>query len=133
MKKSDAVKITRRYIEGQFPKSCPNCKKEYATLYEYLKGTSHQGSPISYDASEGNWKPKTPLGTFSMANCSCGNTLAVDSGRMNLFTMWKLLRWAKKETNKKGISISKLLSDIRDIIDKQVTMENEKEKGSEEK
>jgi hypothetical protein len=112
--------MTRSHIEGKFPKTCSNCHRVYATLAEYLLATRHVGAPISYDAEEGDWTPTEPLGTQSLANCSCGSTLAIGSSGMNLWTTWRLMRWARNESRLRGISIEQLLVWVRAQIDEQV-------------
>ena len=70
-----------------------------------------------------NWKPEKQLGTTSMANCVCGSTLAISSRHMGLTKMWKLLKWARKEKKKRGVSIDDILDDIRKKIDYNVLNE----------
>jgi hypothetical protein len=116
----DAIRTTRSHIEGKFPKTCPSCHKVFATLADYLLETRHVGPPISYDAQEGDWEPTRPLGTQSMANCSCGSTLTIDSGGMSLWNLWRLMRWARHESRFRGITIDQLLIWVRAQIDEQV-------------
>lgn len=120
MTEKEAIEIIQNYINTQFPKDCPKCGRRYNSLREYLQNTTHQGDPISYDAEDGDWKPKKPIGTFSLANCQCGTTLSVDSSEMKLGTMWRLLFWTRVETLKRGMSMRELLSHLRQEIDKKV-------------
>jgi hypothetical protein len=120
----EAVRITRYYIEKQFPKTCASCGKKYATLKDYLSNTRHVGQPISYDAEMNDWEPDMPAGTFSLANCSCNNTLAITSANFPLPIIWKLMRWARNETKRRGVSINTLLEHVRQKIDEQVLAEN---------
>jgi hypothetical protein len=39
---------------------------------------------------------------------------------MGLLTLWRLLRWARKESSSRGISVGELLDDVRRKIDQQV-------------
>jgi hypothetical protein len=110
----------REHLEGLFPRTCSNCGRNFATLREFLQVTTHQGQPISYDAQAGNWQPQKPTGTMTFVNCSCGTTLALSSEGMPLPQLWRLLNWAKIETNRRGISSQALLSYLRDEICKQV-------------
>jgi hypothetical protein len=116
----NAIRMTRAHIEGQFPKTCPSCQKVFATLADYLLETRHVGAPISYDADAGNWAPTEPVGTVSLANCSCGSTLVIDSDSMGLWTMWRLMRWARHESRRRGITVGQLLTWVRAQIDEQV-------------
>lgn len=121
MDENKAVDITKKYIESQFPKTCPKCGMRFNSLAEYLLNTTHVGDPVSYDADDGDWTPKNPIGTASYATCkSCRTTLAISSKGMNLITMWKLLAWARMESRKRGISMSELLKHIRQEIDRRV-------------
>ena len=92
MTAGEAVRKTRAHIEGQFPKTCPTCRKVFTTLADYLIETQHIGPPVSYDAEAGDWTPKMPLGTMSMANCRCGTTLNIGSGGMSIWTLWRLMK-----------------------------------------
>jgi len=120
VKEDDVVEILRDFISKKFPKDCPVCKKRYNSLAEYLRNTTHVGKPVSYDADQKDWMPEKPLGTLSMANCSCGNTLVIESSGMGLITMWRLLNWVRTETRARGITTSELLEDLRNEIDKSV-------------
>jgi len=44
---------------------------------------------------------------------------------MGLLTMWRLLRWARKESSRRGIRVSELLDGIRREIDQQVLSETQ--------
>jgi hypothetical protein len=120
MSEDEVVKIVRSFIEGQFPRSCMVCGREYVSLADYLRNTDHLGSPISYDAEMGDWRPDKPVGTVSLANCSCGNTLAITSHGMKRWTMWRLLLWAKMESMERGTTLRELLADLRHKIDRSV-------------
>jgi hypothetical protein len=124
MTEEQVIHTVRTYIEKQFPKECKNCGYRYGSLKEYLKTTVHIGAPHSYDAEGENWQPAKPLGTYSFADCKCGNTLVIGSSRMNVATMCRLLWWAKKEKAKRGITVNELLIDLREKIDNQVLSED---------
>jgi hypothetical protein len=123
LKEVEVVEIIRRHVERKFPMVCSSCGHRFASLKEYLEYTTPLGNPISYDAQAGNWRPLKPLGTLAFANCRCGTTLAISSDGMGLFTLWRLLRWAKKESSFRGIGVGELLGDIRKKIDQQVLNE----------
>jgi hypothetical protein len=123
MTEEQVILTVRTYIEKQFPKECKNCGYRYGSLKEYLQKTTHIGEPHSYDAEFEDWQPRKPLGTYSFADCKCGNTLVIGSSRMKVATMLCLLWWAKKEKAKRGITINELLTDLRKKIDAQVLSE----------
>ena len=110
----------RAHIETKFPKSCSKCGRTFASLKEYLQTTTHVGNPVSYDADLKSWRPFKPVGTLSFANCKCGTTLAISSDGMGLVVMWRLLRWARKESTARNISVGELLDGVREKIDRQV-------------
>ncbi len=120
MEEQQVINIIRNYLETQFPKTCSNCKQVYPSLENYLRKTSHLGMPVSYDAEFKDWKPKQQIGTVSLANCSCGNTLAFNSKGIGLLTMWRLLSWARKESRKRQIPVRQLLHELRKKIDRSV-------------
>jgi len=64
--------------------------------------------------------PPNPLGTFTFANCPCGNTLSLSSHGMPLTQLWALLAWARLETQRRGISPHALLNYLRERICDQV-------------
>ncbi len=117
----EVIKVMREHLESLFPKTCGNCQRSFATLKEYLLSTTHVGSAIPYDADAGDWRPLNPSGTVTYANCPCGNTMMLSSDGMPLPKLWKLLRWAKKETKIRGRSPRELLNYLREEICKQVT------------
>ena len=120
MTEVEAMDTIRGFLAKQFPKTCANCGRRYETLADYVANTTHTGSPISHDADDDDWRPRQPMGSFAMANCTCGNTLAVTSEGMSLAMMWRLLRWVRTETHRRGISTSDLLADLRDKIDRRI-------------
>ena len=120
MNEHDVVAVVRAHIETKFPKVCTKCGRTFASLKEYLQCTTHVGSPISYDADMKNWRPWKPVGTLSFANCPCGTTLAVSSDGMGVIVMWRLLRWARRESARRNISVGELLDGVRQKIDRQV-------------
>lgn len=120
MKEIKVVEIIRRHVERKFPMVCSSCKHRFASLKDYLEYTTHVGNPISYDAQAGNWRPRKPLGTLAFANCRCGTTLCIGSDGMGLFTLWRLLRWVRKESSSRGIGVGELLADVRKKIDQQI-------------
>jgi hypothetical protein len=119
MNEDDVVRIVRSYIEGLFPRVCPNCGRHFASLRDYLERTTHLADPIRYD-DLGEGIPDKPLGPMSLANCTCGTTLTVGSSGIPTAQMIVLLTWAKAESRRRSITVRELLRHIRDRIDRQV-------------
>lgn len=99
------------------------CGRVFGSLTEYVRVTSHVGQPVSYDAENDDWKPREPVGTFAVALCPCGTSLAIGSGGMRLTTLWRLMRFARTETRRRGITLRQYLALIRGEIDRQVLAE----------
>jgi hypothetical protein len=116
----DVVAVVRAHIETKFPKVCTKCGRTFASLKEYLQITTHVGNPVSFDADMKRWSPFRPVGTLSFANCPCGTTLVVSSDGMGVTVMWRLLRWARRESARRNISVGELLDGVRKKIDRQV-------------
>jgi hypothetical protein len=125
MTEAEVVRAMREHLEGLFPKTCPNCRRKFATLREYLQLTRHLGAPMPYDAELGDWQPRAPIGTTTYANCPCGNTLMLSSEGMPLLQLWRLLAWARTETQRRGMSPQELLNYLRKVICQQVLAEPE--------
>ena len=115
----------RAHLEGLFPKVCSKCRRRFETLREYLQITRHVGSAMPYDAELGDWTPAQPVGTLTLANCPCGNTLSLSSDGMPLLQLWALLNWARSETKRRGMSPQELLNHLRAEITRQVLAEPE--------
>jgi len=120
MNKAKANKLTRKYIESQFPRTCSNCGRTFQTLFDYLIKTRHLGDPIAYDEDALKVDGQNLTGVVSYANCVCGSTLTITSQAMDFLTYWRLMFWAKMESRKHKITISKLLRQVRKDIDDQV-------------
>jgi hypothetical protein len=108
------------HLEGLFPKVCNKCGTTFGTFREYLLATKYQGAPMSYDLEMGHWNPLEPLGAASMANCPCGNTLALTNLGMPREQLWRLMQWAKTEMEQKRLSQGELLIQVRLEIRRQV-------------
>jgi hypothetical protein len=118
MTEAEVIVVMRHHLEGKFPKKCGACARTFANLKDYLLHTTHVGQPKSYDAELGIFQPSKPIGTMSLANCSCGSTLALGSDGMSLVTMWRLLRWLRGEMARRRQNASVVLEDLRCSIDR---------------
>jgi hypothetical protein len=123
MTEAEVVETVRKHFESLFPKTCPTCRRQFATLREYILGTERIGPVRSYDADVGDWTTKQPVGSVALANCPCGSTLALSTEGMSLPQRLALLSWVKSETQRRGISPSALLDRLRDTIRTQVLAE----------
>jgi hypothetical protein len=118
MTEDEVVRILRDYFESLFPKACSACGRRFATLAAYIQATTSVGQPVSYDANDDNWDTRQPIGSAALANCSCGTTLALTTEEMALPLRLELLNWVRMETQRRGITPSDLLADLRDKIRK---------------
>jgi hypothetical protein len=121
----EAVRVIRAHVEGKFPKTCTLCERVFFTLFDYVRGTRPVGEPVSYDAVLEDWTPTEPIGTYTLVLCSCGTSLAIDSSGMNLLMLWRLMRFARKETRRTGETVSALLERIRKEVHRQVIIEGD--------
>lgn len=128
MREAEVVAATRKYLERHFPLVCPLCQHRYPTLREYLLNTEHQGDAIPFDAELGIWRPRHPIGTVTLANCRCGNTLGLSSEGAPLIQLWRLLDWARIETQKRQQTPRELLNYLREVICTQVLSESSPER-----
>ena len=117
MSDEDVIIVMRQHLEKQFPKNCNACGRTYANLKDYLLRTTHVGPPVSYDVELGIFEPSNPVGTMSLANCACGNTLVINSDGMSLMTMWQLIRWLRREMTRRRHAASVVLEDLRRSVD----------------
>jgi hypothetical protein len=124
MTEAEVVKTLREHFEGLFPKVCPNCKRCYTTLREYILITKRLGQSMSYDAELGNWHTSQPIGSVAMSNCPCGSTLALGTEGMPLPLRLLMLNWVRIETQRRGLGPQELLDYLRDKIRKQVLAES---------
>ena len=115
----EVVAIVRDHIESKFPKLCANCGRQYGSLPDYLRRTTHLGNPLNVD-DPATASTERLVGAISYANCPCGSTLAISSAGLDVLTMWALLQWAGASASRRGISVGELLADLRRRIDEEV-------------
>src|ERR1700745_4266737 len=120
MTEAEALEVLRRHFESLFPKTCATCGRRYATLREYILTTKRRGSTKPYDADLGAWKTTSPIGSLAYADCSCGSTLALSTEGLALSQRQALLTWVKSETERRHVTPSALLDQLRDTIRAQV-------------
>lgn len=109
---ADEVFATMRaYYEGLFPKTCPHCRRRFATLSEYVKTTTPVGRYLSYDLDGGD--PTPEVGTLALASCPCGDTLALGTDGLPTATRLRLLDWVQGEASRRQISASDLMDQFR--------------------
>ena len=129
MNEDEVIEIGKRYYESLFPRSCPNCQRQFQTLREYLLVTTRIGHAHSYDAEIGDWETENPIGTIMCTKCPCGTTLALSTDNMILAQRLALLDWIRKETQRQGISPPALLERLRDGVRQLVLSETDKEES----
>lgn len=123
MTEDDAVRIVRSYIEGLFPKVCPKCGREFPTLREYLRSTSHLGSPYFLESARAAME--NPLGPIAHALCICGNTLTIGSEGIPKDQLVELITWARTEAQRRSIDLNQVVRALRDRIDVEVLQDDE--------
>lgn len=101
----------RGYYASLFPKICPSCQRCFASLEEYVALTRPAGRYMSYDIGGGSWTPD--VGTFALANCPCGDTLALTTDGLDRSTRLKLLEWVKAEADRRSVKPEELLDYLR--------------------
>ena len=124
MTETEVIEIVREHFKSLFPRDCPNCRRHFKTLRDYILATTRIGKTRSYDADTGDWHTKEPIGTVAAANCPCGNTLTLTTDGMKMENRLKLLNWVRIETQQRGIGASELLDKIRDTVRQQILAEN---------
>jgi hypothetical protein len=112
----EAVEVVQRHLESLFPLTCANCGRSYATLREYIRTTRRLGPAVSFDAEEGQWETRSPIGSLALANCPCGSTISLSTRTMALAQRLALLAWMRDETLRRGVAPSDLLERMRDEI-----------------
>jgi hypothetical protein len=117
---AEAVRLIRAHVESKFPKTCNMCGRVFSDLADYLRGTRYVGQPVSYDADMEDWTPKEPVGSYAMSVCPCGTSLTIDSSGVSLVTLWRLMRFARGESQRRGVTVSEVLVEIRGAVRNQV-------------
>ena len=113
MTEAKAIALMIEHMEGLFPKTCPNCERQFATLRDFMLNTEPIGNPIAHDLELGDLNPLHPIGAVANSNCRCGSSLALTSEGMPLFRLWSLLHWAKRETQRRDLTPQELLDYLR--------------------
>jgi hypothetical protein len=115
----EIIRMLRTYYDSLFPKVCHNCGRSFATLREYFLNTDRLWPTTDLDAELGDFEPLHPFGTMSMANCSCGSTLALSSKDMPVSQNQLLLDWYQVEMPRAGLDQNGLSDYLRVEICKQ--------------
>jgi hypothetical protein len=119
----DVVRIVRAYIEGLFPKVCPKCGRQFLSLRDYLRSTTHLGGPHVFESARE--ATENPLGPIAHALCTCGNILTIGSEGIPKDQLVELIAWAKADAQRRSIDINQVLRALRDRIDAEVLHDNE--------
>ncbi len=116
MTEDEVITILHEYFEGLFPRSCPNCRRRFATLREYIRVTTPVGPTVSFEAELGDWKSVKPVGSLALVHCPCGSTMGLSTKNLALSRRLELLEWIRVETRRLGVSPTELLEQIRDKV-----------------
>ena len=120
MTEAQVIEIMIEHLEGLFPKTCPNCRRQFSTLRDFVLKTAPTGKLVSRDLELGELKPLHPTGAVAVSNCGCGCSLMLTSEGMPLSRYWELLVWADRETKRRGVTPQELLQYMRGEIRKKV-------------
>jgi hypothetical protein len=120
MTETEVIRVLRGYYEGLFPKHCSNCGRTFATLGDYIVATQPLWPSVAYEIEMGDFEPRQPIDGLAMANCVCGNTLALSSSEMPLPQTRLLLEWIRTETERRSLKPSELLDHLRKEVRRQV-------------
>ncbi len=115
----EIIRLMHAHFAGLFPRACPKCRRHFATLRDYILNTERIGGTISYDAELGEWTPRRPMGAVALANCACGNTLALSTEGLPLAQIHQMLAWVKAETERSGASAKDVIGRVRDAVRRQ--------------
>jgi hypothetical protein len=125
MNEDTAIAIIRNHFEGQFPKTCLNCRLVFNSLAEYIQITSPIGDPVSYDLEKWVWDPPLkPLETLIFSHCKCRSTISVSSKGMDSSVSLELLEWFRADVTKRGITVRKFLGNLRSEVRRRVLDES---------
>jgi hypothetical protein len=113
---NEVIRVNYQYLLSEFPKRCTNCGRTFATLHQWVLETRRIGEAMSYDAELGDWQAPDPLGTLALANCPCGNTIALTTAGIPLEKIHVMLQWLRGETERRGVTASQVLDEIRDGV-----------------
>ncbi len=117
MIEAEMMRIILEHVYKQFPKKCNNCQRVFSSYRDYLLHTERVGVPISYDLELDDLNPDHSSGNIALANCSCGNTIAISSSGMPLTQIWRILAWVKLESSRRGVSKEVIVCHIRDTVE----------------
>ena len=119
MSESEIIQLVRNHFEGLFPKTCPNCHRQFGSLRDYIAHTQCLAGISSYDADVGDWAPSRPIGAVAMANCRCGTTLGLSTDGIPLSDAHLLLGWLKAETTRRQVTPTELIGYLRERVREQ--------------
>lgn len=102
----------------QFPRHCQNCGRRFEDFIDYVSTTTPIGA-VCWDVELVNGAESLlddPVGTLSMANCTCGTTLSVgcldrESGRYRMF-----LEALQRDAEDSGVTVVAVMDALRVIV-----------------
>jgi hypothetical protein len=113
MTEQEVIRTLREFYEGLFPKDCANCGRRFATLRDYVLATQPLWPSVAPHVELGNYETSPPVGGLAMANCVCGNTLALSSSEMPLAQTQFLLEWIRTEAARRSLKPTEMLDHLR--------------------
>jgi len=125
MTDEEMVRVNYEHYASLFPKSCTGCGRRFASLRDYILATKPVGATISYDAELGDWQTTKPLGAASLANCTCGSTLALTTEGIPLPVIQDMLEWIRVRSGQRGVSTEELLGWVRAEVRKMALTEQD--------
>ena len=120
MTDAEAKLMMIEHLKGLFPKTCPKCHRQFASLRDYFLNTTPVGEAVSIDLEADDLRPLRPLGSGAVSKCKCGASMIISSDGMPLFRLWSLLLWAKYETIRRNVTTKELMQSLRTEIRQQV-------------
>ena len=123
MTEAEIIRMFRAFYEGLFPKVCPNCGRRFETLRDYIVASQRLWPSLNYDMELGADKAPRPIGGLAMANCLCGNTLALSTRSMPVSQTHLMVAWIRTEMERRGLKQVEILDYLRDEVRKQVLAE----------
>lgn len=112
------------HCKQQFPRSCPNCGREFGSFAEFVSATSTIGEPQAYDSVEDLLcDVGHPIGALSYVNCRCGTTLTLQCGDTSSDEYKALVESLTHDVEESGLTVGGVLEVLRQVIRARATRE----------
>lgn len=107
----EVLNLVYDYFCSLFPRTC-SCGRTYQDLRNYIEVTTPVGPAISYDADREGEMTEL-VGSVAMANCLCGSTMMLATTDLDEEIHLKFLRWLRNESQRRRVSASDVLDQLR--------------------